>query len=57
MGGKWDLYLLQKIKVQTYICVLHVGRSGRLILLEGHLIVIMSGIVGRLELRLQFAKQ
>ena len=41
------MYLLQKIKVRTYIYVLHIDRKRLLMLPKGHLIFLINGIVGR----------
>ena len=55
--GKWDLSSFAKRKLQTYICIRHVGRSHPMVLLKGLLIVLMSGLEGLLKLSLQFQKQ
>ena len=44
------------MKIQTYINVAHEGRIRLRMLLKGHLICLISGSVGRIQLRLQFQK-
>ena len=57
LGETGTCHILQKEKLETYMHILHVGRSRLLVLMKGMPIVLMSGHVGCLELRLQFAKQ
>ena len=54
--GKWDLSSFAKTKVGTYMYICHVLHEVLLVLVEGHLIFLMSDHVGRLEVRLQFHK-
>ena len=54
--GKWDLSSFAKRKVETYMDIRHVLLELPLVPVKGHLIFLMSGHVGRLEVRLQFHK-
>jgi hypothetical protein len=54
--GKWDLSSFAKRKVGTYMYICHVLLELLLLPVKGHLIFLMSGHVGRLEVRLQFHK-
>jgi hypothetical protein len=54
--GKWDLSSFVKRKVETYMYIRHVLLELPLVPVKGLLIFLMSGHVGRLEVRLQFHK-